>query len=189
MKIVRVTVAALTCLCLAAIGWAGGEDKKDDEKKEHDTARVVLAKAKIDLLKAIEIAQGKIPKGKPIYATTEEEDGKLLFEVFLLVGDSVTEVEVDAVTGNVVKSEDGEEDEVENLAEAKKVLASSKVTFAKAIATAKGKVEGGKPFECEFELEDGKSIIEVELLAGTKVMKVEIDAVSGKVLEVEEEKE
>ena len=188
MKSVRATVAVLMCLCLAAIGWAGSEDKKKDEKKEHDTARVVLEKAKIDLLKAIETAQGKIPKGKPIYATTAQEDGKLLFEVYLLVGDKVTEVEVDAVTGDVVKVEEGEEDEVENLADAKKVLASSKITFAQAIATAKGKVEGGKPFECEMELEDGKSIIEVELLAGIKVMKVEIDAISGKVLEVKEEK-
>ena len=188
MKNVRATVAVLMCLCLVAIGWAGSEDKKKDEKKEHDTARVVLEKAKIDLLKAIETAVGKVPKGKPIYATTEQEDGKLLFEVYLLVGDSVTEVEVDAVSGAIVKVKEGEEDEVENLADAKKVLASSKITFAQAIATAKGKVEGGKPFECEMELEDGKSIIEVELLAGKKVMKVEIDAISGKVLEVKEEK-
>lgn len=150
---------------------------------------MVLAKAKIELSKAIETAQAKVPKGKPIYATTAQEDGKLLFEVFLLVGDSVTEVEVDAVTGDVVKVEEGEDDEVEDLDNAKKVLAASKVTFAQAIATAKGKVEGGKPFEVEMEIEDGKSIIEVELLVGAKVMKVEIDAASGKVLEVEEEDE
>lgn len=182
-------VAALAItLGIVGAAWAGGEDKKKDEKKEHDTAKVVLEKAKIDLLKAIETAVGKVPKGKPIYATTAQEDGKLLFEVYLLVGDKVTEVEVDAVTGDVVKVEEGEEDEVENLADAKKVLAVSKITFAQAIATAKGKVEGGKPFECEMEFEDGKSIIKVELLAGIKVMKVEIDAISGKVLEVKEEK-
>lgn len=50
-----------------------------------------------------------------------------------------------------------------------------------------GKVPGGKPFECEFELEKGKSIVEVELLAGSKIMEVEIDAITGEVLEVEEE--
>ena len=181
-------VALAMTLAIVGVIWAGGDDKKDDEKKEHDTARVVLEKAKVDLLKAIETAQAKVPKGKLIYASTEQEDGKLLFEVFLLVGDSVTEVEVDAVTGSVVKVEENQGDEVENLADAKKVLASSKITFAQAIATAKGKVEGGKPFECEFELEDGKSIIAVELLAGIKIMTVEIDAISGKVLEVNEEK-
>ena len=184
-----ISVVALSMtLAIVGVTGAGGNDKKDDEKKEHDTARTVLAKAKVDLMKAIETAQAKVPKGKLIYASTEHEDGKLLFEVFLLVGDSVTEVEVDAVTGSVVKVEENQGDEVENLADAKKVLASSKITFAQAIATAKGKVEGGKPFECEFELEDGKSIIAVELLAGTKIMSVEIDAISGKVLEVNEEK-
>ncbi len=190
MKSIRATVAVLTCLCLAV--WAGADDKDKDkeknEKKEHETAAAVLGKATVDLSKAIETAQAKLPTGKPIYATTAQEDGKSLFEVYLLVGDSVTEVEIDAVTGVVAKVEENENDEVENLADAKKVLAASKITFAQAIATAKGKVEGGKPFECEFEMEDGKSIIEVELLAGTKVMKVEIDAISGKVMEVEEEK-
>ena len=187
MKIVRAVVVALMCLCLGAIGRADSEEK-DDEKKELDTARVVLEKSKIELLKAIETAQEKIPKGKPIHATTEQENSKFLFLVFLLVGDSVTEVEIDAVTGEVVEVEEGEDDEVEDLAETKKVLASSRITFAQAIATAKGKVEDGKPFECEMELDDGNSIIEVELLTGTKVMKVEIDAISGEVLEVEEEK-
>ena len=189
MRSVRATVAVLTCLCLTSLVWGASDDKKGDEKKEHDTARIVLDKAKVELTKAIETAQAKIPKGKPIYATTNQEDGKLLFEVYLLVGDSVTEVEVDAVSGTIVKVKEGEEDEVENLADAKKVLASSKITFAQAIATAKGKVEGGKPFECEMELEDGKSIIKVELLTGKNVMKVEIDAISGKVLEVKEVKE
>jgi uncharacterized membrane protein YkoI len=175
-------------LCLVGVvSWAGENDRKDDEKKEHDTAKAVLEKAKIDLSKAIDTAKAKIPKGKPIYATTEQEDGKTLFEVFLLVGDSVTEVEIDAVTGGVVKVEENEDDEVENLADAKKVLESAKIDFTKAITTAKSKVDGGKPFECEMELEDGKSIIEIELLAGKKVMKIEMDAVSGKVLEVEEE--
>jgi uncharacterized membrane protein YkoI len=187
MKVFSVTIVALMCLCFAGVGWANADDKKDDEQKEHATARAVLGKATIDLGKAIETAQGKVPAGKPVYATAKQEHGKLLFEVFLLVGDSVTEVEVDAVTGDVVKVEEDEGDEVENLADAKKVLASSKITFAQAIGIALGKVAGGKPFECELELEDGKFIVEVELLAGAKVMEVEIDAMTGQVLEVEEE--
>lgn len=189
MSFVRFSVMALICVCLSGVAWADEDGKTDNEKKEHDTARAVLAKAKIDLVKAIETAQAKIPTGKPIYASTANEDNSLLFEVFLLVGDSVTEVEVDAVTGMVKKTEEGEDDEVENLKDAKQVLAKSKISFAEAIAITKGKVEGGKPFEVELEIEDGKSIIEVELLVGEKVMEVEIDALTGKVLEVEEEKD
>jgi uncharacterized membrane protein YkoI len=187
MQNVRLSLSVLICVCLCGTAWAGKDDKTDSEKQEHDSARAVLAKAKIDLTKAIETAQAKIPAGKVIYAVTADEDKSLLFEVFLLVGDSVTEVEIDAVAGTVKKTEEGEDDEVENLKDAKKVLAESKISFAEAIATAKGKVEGGKAFEVEMEIEDGKSIIEVELLAGDKIMKVEIDALTGKVLEVEEE--
>lgn len=185
MKFASLSLMAL--MCLALVGWAWGDEKKEDEEKEHAVAKEVLAAAKIDLLKAIETAQAKVPMGKPIYATTEKEHDKLLFEVFFQVGDSETEVEVDAVTGQVVEVEQNEDDDVENVAEAEKALKAAKITFAQAIAAAKEKIEGGKPFEVEFEWEDDKPIIEVELWTSEKVMKAEIDAVSGKVLEVEEE--
>lgn len=37
-------------------------------------------------------------------------------------------------------------------------------------------------------MENGKLIFEVEFVAGDKIMEVEIDATSGKVLQVKEEK-
>ncbi len=187
MGIVRVAALALMCLCLAGIARAEGDSKQDAEKQEHDAAKAVLAVAKIDLLKAIEIAQAKIPTGKPILVQTEQKKTTMVFEVLLLVGEKVTEVQVNAVTGAIAKVEEDEEGEVEDLPEAKKVLAASKITFAQAITIAKGKVDGGKPFEVDTEIEDGKPIIEVGLLAGDKIMNVEIDAVTGKVLEVEED--
>ena len=187
MQYVRLGLLVLICAGLAGIAWADADDEADDEKAEHDTARAVLDKAKIDLVKAIETAQAKIARGKPIYASTAQGSKSLRFDVFMLVNDSVTEVKIDAVSGKIKETEENEDDEVDDLDDAKKVLAAAKITFAQAIATAKDKVERGKPFEIETELEDGKSIIEVELLAGDKVMIVEIDAVTGEVLEVEEE--
>ena len=186
MQYVRCGMMVLICACLFGIVRAD-EDADDAEKAEHETARAVLAGAKIDIAKAIETAQAKVAGGKPIYATTAKGSKSLRFDVFLWVGSSVTEVRVDAVSGAIKKVEENEDKDVENLEDAKKVLAAAKITFAQAIATAKGKVEGGKPFEVETAIEDGKSIIEVELLAGDKVTKVEIDAVTGEVLEVEDE--
>ena len=75
------------------------------------------------------------------------------------------------------------------IAQTIRVRTTVPTTFAQAIALAKEKVKDGKPFEIELEEDDGKSLIEVELLAGDKVMEVEIDAATGKVLSVEEEKE
>jgi uncharacterized membrane protein YkoI len=190
MFIVRSSLALAAVACLVATVWANKEEDKENEKKEHDTAKAVLAKAKIDLTKAIQTAQTKLPNGKPIEAGTSEEKGKHLFEVdFLIAGDKVKEVEVDAVTGEVVGVEDDEDEDADEIAEAKKVLQVSKVTFAQAIASAREKVKDGKAFSVELELENGKAIVEVELLSGSKVMKVEIDAATGKVLETKEEKE
>jgi uncharacterized membrane protein YkoI len=189
MQYIRLAIMVLICACLSGIARADADEAADDEKAEHETAKAVLAGATIDLAKAIETAEAKIPGGKPIYATTSKGNKALRFDVFLLVGGSVTEVRIDAVTGKVKKVEENEDKDIENLDDAKKVLKASKITFAAAIATAKGKVAGGKPFEVETELEDGKSIIEVELLAGDKVTTVEIDAVTGDVIEVEEETE
>ncbi|HEX4144782.1 MAG TPA: PepSY domain-containing protein [Pirellulales bacterium] len=190
MQYVRLGMLVLMCACLSGVARADAEEEKDDEKAEHAVAKEVLAGAKIDLAKAIETAQQKIAGGKPIYATTAKGSKSLRFDVFLLVGNgSVTEVRIDAASGKIKKIEENEDEDVEDLDDAKKVLAASKITFAQAIATAKGKVEGGKPFEVETDLEGGKSLIEVELMVGDKVMIVEIDAVTGEVVEVEEEKE
>jgi len=189
MQYVRLGMMVLICACLSGVVAAADDEAMDDEKSEHETAKAVLTGAKIDLVKAIETAQGKIAGGKPIYATTSKGKKSLRFDVFLLVGGSVTEVRIDAASGKVKKVEENEDKDIENLEDAKKVLAASKITFATAIATAKSKVEGGKPFAIGTELEDGKSIIEVELLAGEKVMTVEIDAVTGEVIEVEEDTE
>jgi uncharacterized membrane protein YkoI len=189
MQYFRLGLMVLICFCLSGIARAADEEAADDERAEHDTARAVLAKAKIDIAKAIEIAQAKIAGGKPVYASAAQGSQTLRFDVFLWTGKSVTEVKVDALTGTIKETEENEDEEIENLDDAKKVLAAAKITFAQAIATAKDNVEGGKPFEVETELEDGRSIIEVGLLAGDKVMTVEIDAVTGKVVEVEEETE
>lgn len=183
---VVLSVFALSGFCLAGSSWAAD----DDEKAIHDAARAVLGKAKVDLSKAIEAAQAKAPKGKPIFAITEKEDDKLMFAVFLLVGDKVTEIEVDALTGKAMEAHhEGEDHAVEDLPAKKKALAAAKTTLAKALVSAKEKVKGGKAFEVGFGTTSSNSVITIEMLSGPKIMVVEIDAVTGKVLSVEEEME
>src|SRR5207247_689758 len=184
-----------SCLALVACGFlvagvgVAQEKKKENESKEHATAKDVLGKAKIDLAKAIQTAQAKVPGGKPMQASVEEENGKHIFEVHFLMGDKVKSVEVDAVTGEASNAKDDEDESPEDIAEAKEVLGVSKIAFAQAITTAKAQVSDGKPFEISLQAEKDKSIIDVELLSGNKVMVVEIDAISGKVLSTHEEKE
>ena len=68
-------------------------------------------------------------------------------------------------------------------------LAKAKVTLTAACDTA-AKAAKGTAFAAEFEAEDGKILYDVYVLVpGTppKLFEVEVDAVTGKVIEIEEE--
>ncbi|MDH4085072.1 MAG: PepSY domain-containing protein [Nitrospira sp.] len=72
--------------------------------------------------------------------------------------------------------------------EAVEMAAAAKVTIDQAIKTASAKV-AGKVIEAELEKKHSKIIWEVEVVtADNKVMEVHIDAETGAVIDVEEEK-
>jgi len=74
-------------------------------------------------------------------------------------------------------------------AEAAQALGLARITLADAIRTAASEVPGGTPIVAELEMEDGKAIYSIELLAGGVETDVEIDAVTGEVMQVEVEDE
>ena len=79
----------------------------------------------------------------------------------------------------------GKKDEVKETVE---MAATAKVTIDQAIKTASEKV-AGKVVEAELEMKQDKLVWEVEVVtADNKVMEVHIDAESGAVIDVEEEK-
>lgn len=79
----------------------------------------------------------------------------------------------------------GKKDEVKETVE---MAATAKVTIDQAIKTATEKVPG-KVIEAELEMKQDKLVWEVEVVtADNKVMEVHIDAESGAVIDVEEEK-
>ena len=79
----------------------------------------------------------------------------------------------------------GKKDESKEMVE---MAATAKVTIDQAIKTASEKVPG-KVVEAELEMKHDKLIWEVEVVtAENKVMEVHIDAESGAVIDVEEEK-
>jgi uncharacterized membrane protein YkoI len=79
----------------------------------------------------------------------------------------------------------GQKDEVKETVE---MAATAKVTIDQAIKTASEKV-AGKVVEAELERKHDKLVWEIEVVtAENKVMEVHIDAESGAVIDVEEEK-
>lgn len=186
-------MAPLT-LCLA-VSPAWSSDDKKGEEKEYAVARDVLKVARLTLLEAVEVAQQETGGVALFKAIAQEENEKHLFEVYFLQGGEVIEVAIDVTTRNVVEhEEEAEEHEEEghdeqNLTKLRQAVEMLVVKLPEAVATAQQRVQNGKPFEVEVELENGRPVIEVELLADQKIVSVEIDGTNGEVLEVEEEEE
>ena len=182
--------AGILMLALGTVLADDDKEKKEAEAKEQAEAKKVLAAAKIDLLTAVKTALREFPEGKAFRAETEEKDGKAIFEVHILAGDKVKEVEVDAVSGKVIEAKDDKDEDADELKEAKAALAKTKTTLAAAIESAlKGK-ENAKAFEASIEMEEEDELeVLVEYFDGDKVMEAKIDPATGKVLKAEEEKE
>ncbi len=171
---------------LAAMAWA--KEEKEDEAKEHANAKKAVVKAKISLREAVEIALKKFPDGKAVEAELETEDDGIEYEVEVVVGGKHMEVEIDPVTGAIKEVEEEKVDPNDDEEKVEAAAAKATVTLLQAIDAAQKNVPDGKAFEAEPEMEDGKLIFEVEFVAGDKIMEVEVDATTGKVVEVKEEK-
>jgi hypothetical protein len=191
MKAVRLGLP-LFAACLILAGAQA--DEKGEKKQVADKpalAKEVLGKAKINLATAIETAQKKVPDGKPFAARVEMHEGKPAFGAYFLVGDTITEVEIDSTRGDMLEVREKKENpsvHMKSAADVRKALEGAKVTLSNALAIGTDRIKDGKPFEVEMELADGKPIVEVELLAGEKVMKVRIDAVDANQVKVVEAK-
>ena len=99
------TVAAL----VVGLGYgpAGAEDDEGPEMTL-DGLAAKLAKAKVTLTAACDTA-AKAAKGTAFAAEFEAENGKILYDVYVLVPGTppkLFEVEVDAVTGKVIEIEE-----------------------------------------------------------------------------------
>ena len=84
----------LTAACLAATAARAGEKSQKE----------LLAQAKITKAEAKKIALAKVPNGKVKEAELEEEKGKLIwsFDIKTKGSKDITEVNIDAITGDVV---------------------------------------------------------------------------------------
>lgn len=183
---------ALTC-SLSVLARAG-----EEERQERERAKAGLERARLTLAQAIEAALQKVPGGKAVEAEIESEAGATAFEVELVSGTKHLEVKVNADNGEIL----GVREEVEEEEEARKgerepddeqleneAAATAKISLLHAVHTAVKEVAGGKPFEAGFVRHDGLLAIEIELLDGSEIKDVFVDAQTGAVLEVRQGRE
>ena len=190
MKAASIALVSMTLGLFAAPAWAG-----EDESQEHARARIALGKAKLTMEQAITAALRELPDGKAIEAELELEGDDVIFEVEIISGGKHMEVEFDATDGKLREvaeenpEHEGEEAEHED-EQAETEIAKARITLSKALAAALAQVPGGRAFEAKAEREEDKLVFEFELLSvDNRVLEVEVDATTGKVLKVEQELE
>ena len=175
-------------------------EEDDDDMTPAIAKKMVKAMddAKTTLAAGIKVAEDT-GKCKAVAAHGEIEKDKMVVGVYCLAGDKLMDIDVDAKTGKVVESKEvkkqeekgakKEEDEDEiTPAMAKEMikgLDEAKTTLAAGIKAAEdsGKC---KTVMAHCEMEKGKLIVGVYCLAGEKLMDIDVDAKTGKVVESKE---
>ena len=100
LKFIRAALIFAALALFSSVHVVAAEEKEDDAKLE--------AQAKVSKSEAQKIALAKVPKGSKITESDiEKEDGKLVwsFDIATPGSADITEIQVDAMTGKVVKVE------------------------------------------------------------------------------------
>jgi uncharacterized membrane protein YkoI len=107
----RFAIAAVTVigsmLALSAPAWSDEKGKKD---KEEAKVSELVKDAKVTIDQAIKTASEKV-QGTVVEAELEKKHGKTVWEVEIVAADNkVTEVHIDAATGDVIDTEEKKEE-------------------------------------------------------------------------------
>ena len=149
----------------SGLGWAG----QYDEKERAELAQGLKA-AKVSLKQGIVASE---PKGKPISAKFEVEDGKLQLSVYTAKGAGFSEVVVDPKNGRVAKVEaiEGGEDLTAAKTQAD-AMAKAKTPLGAAVDGAVKKNPGFRPVSVIPGLKDGHPVADVTLIKGDELKTV-----------------
>lgn len=133
---------------------------------------------------ALLAAEQHLPNSKAVEVELDREDGRIVYEVKLLSGQSRHKVLVDAASGKVLsvgeKTADARDaDKVKDLL----------LTPAQAATTAEQLYPGGKAVEVELEHKRDQRYYEVKVLTSQQQKhEVKVDAMTGKVLSAEKKR-
>lgn len=194
-----IVIGILSFLLLFASASVFAQEKTNSKLAKQ--ARITMEQARETALKR---APGKIEEGE-----LEKENGKLVYSFDIRTSDGmITEVQVDAKNGEVVsvekedaakeaaekkqdsqKDDDDEESDASQKANQAKYAKQAKITMdeAKAIAL---KEKSGTITDQELEKKKGRILYSFDVRTSDgKVFDIEVDAKTGKVLKVVEDKE
>ena len=141
---------------------------------------VAAAQSKISLEQAIVIAKKTI-KGDVVSADFDQNDHSAggNYEVKTIANNTEYKVKIDANSGKVLSNKQEKLDK-EDIAEYN-AMKKSKTSLNQAIQKANQSVKG-KVIEAGFDMDFGKPTYKIEIIKGTKVHKVVVDSLTGKII-------
>ena len=191
-KSICYSLSAILAAGICAAALTGCESEKGEQQHKEAKQARLMAEAKVSKEDATKAALAKVPNGAVKEAEIEREHGKLIWSFDLTTPDTkdITEVNVDAMTGEVVAVE--KESAESEAREADREKAKDKevpVTLAQLSAPARATVEqvtaGGKIEQMTREVEHGKTAYDVEATVDGKHLEFLIDGADGAVLGTE----
>lgn len=159
-----------TTISVGAIEQSPKEDNKRSTKNEIISAEEAIAIG-------LELADGQIIEFE---LELDKDNGRLIYEIEIEVGNKEHEIKIDAYTSNVLKHEidkDGDMSKKHKLT--KQEIISAEKAIAIGLKQANGKIT---KFELELDEDDGRLEYEIEIKLNGVEYEIEIDAYSGKVL-------
>jgi uncharacterized membrane protein YkoI len=145
----------------------------------------LLKSATLSLGEALDRGAKEVAGGVPLTAYIEDNEGNPCFFVFVNKGKDTFQVAVDPKTGKVLEKETVPESDAKHDGS---IVGALKITLAKAIETALGKVPG-KAVYADFDLDEkGPVEAEVDVFADGKITRVFINGTTGEVLKTEAKK-
>lgn len=185
-KLILVPAAGL--LLFGGIAFAnsdGGAQQQTQQTAAVETAAVNSEKEKIGFGKAEEIARDIID-GQMTDIELERENGKQYYDIEMYANGYEYDIEVDAITGEVLKNKREKENDFDDDKKVASTQASSAVKISAedavkaALAVVSGEVE-----DVELEHDDGRVYYDIEIDNRYEEHEVKVDATNGEILEVE----
>jgi len=151
-------------------------EEKDDEDKDEDVVSIdeVPEAVKATILKHAD--GGKIQE-----IERENEDGKVIYEAEVLIGDKEVELKIDSNGKLLSKEEDDDEEEGDDDDEDEEQISLDEVPGA-VKATILKEAAGAKIEEVERETDDGRTIYEAEFIVNGQEIEIKV-AADGTLLE------
>ncbi len=155
--------------------------KEHDKETQKDVATINAVRgATLRLADAIVLTE-RHTNGRAVEAETENEDGKVFYEIKTISGGHVHETEMDMQNGNILKSEsEGLLSRIKDVIDRDeyKSALGAKVSLATAVKNAE-QAFGGVAMEADFEAEEDANFYEIKLVGKNGIMLVAVNAVDG----------